>query len=129
MENSQKLYNKAKELIPGGTQLLSKRPEMHLPEAWPAYYKRAKGCEIWDHEGKHYIDVSYMGIGSCVLGYADEDVNTAVKQAIDQGNMTTLNCSDPESWDVISVFADCRQHQRSQEKYGHNRRSLEWQNT
>ena len=35
----QKLWQKAKKLIPGGNQLLSKRAEMFLPELWPAYYK------------------------------------------------------------------------------------------
>ena len=36
------LYRRAKGLIPGGTQLLSKRPEMFLPERWPAYYAKAR---------------------------------------------------------------------------------------
>ena len=43
-----KLYNYAKKLIPGGTQLLSKRPEMFAPNLWPAYYSKAKGSKIWD---------------------------------------------------------------------------------
>ena len=34
----QRLYLRAKKIIPGGTQLLSKRPEMFLPDQWPAYY-------------------------------------------------------------------------------------------
>ena len=38
------LYQLAKGIIPGGTQLLSKRPEMFAPELWPAYYSKAKGC-------------------------------------------------------------------------------------
>lgn len=91
MGKSQRLYKKAKTLIPGGTQLLSKRPEMFLPDFWPAYYDKAKGCEIWDLDGKRYIDMSYMGVGSCLLGYADSFVDSAVKKAIDKGNMTTLN--------------------------------------
>lgn len=91
MGESQELYKKAKELIPGGTQLLSKRPEMFLPDLWPAYYKSAKGCEVIDLDGKKYIDMVTMGIGSCVLGYADEDVNSAVKDAIDNASMTSLN--------------------------------------
>ena len=37
MKKSQKLYSKAKKLIPGGTQLLSKRPEMFAPDKWPTY--------------------------------------------------------------------------------------------
>ncbi len=93
MKNSgQKLWIKAKKLMPGGNQLLSKRSEMFLPDGWPAYYEKAKGCEIWDLDGKHYYDMSIMGIGSCVLGYADPEVNRAVKKAIDLGNMSTFNC-------------------------------------
>ena len=37
MGKGQELYKRAKEIIPGGTQLLSKRPEMWLPEQWPSY--------------------------------------------------------------------------------------------
>jgi len=91
MGKGQKLYKRAKAIIPGGTQLLSKRPELHLPDYWPSYYSKAKGCEVWDLDGKKYIDMSYMGIGACVLGYADQDVNKAVKLAIDRGNASTLN--------------------------------------
>lgn len=92
MNETQKLYDVAKKIIPGGTQLLSKRPEMHLPDFWPAYYSKAKGCEVWDLDENHYFDMSFMGIGSCILGYADDDINKAVKFVVDNGNMTTLNC-------------------------------------
>ncbi len=85
------LWDKAKKLIPGGTQLLSKRSEQFLPEQWPSYFKRAKGIEVWDLDKNKYIDMSYMGIGACILGYTDEDVNKAVRKVIDQGSMSTLN--------------------------------------
>lgn len=85
------LWNKAKKIIPGGTQLLSKRVELHLPEQWPAYFKQAKGVDVEDLDGNKFIDMSLMGVGSCILGYADDDVNEAVKQVIDSGNMCTLN--------------------------------------
>ena len=94
MGKGQILYEEAKRLIPGGTQLLSKRPEQLLPELWPAYYDRAKGCEIWDLDGNKYIDMSYMGIGANTLGYADEDVDKAVIECVQKGNMTTLNCPE-----------------------------------
>ena len=93
----QMLYKKAKTLIPGGTQLLSKRPEMFLPEYWPAYYSKAKGCKIWDLDGNEYIDVSYMGIGANVLGYANDEVDEAAREAIACGGMTTLNAPE-EVW-------------------------------
>jgi glutamate-1-semialdehyde 2,1-aminomutase len=94
MKNNEgvKLWNKAKLLIPGGNQLLSKRSEMFLPDLWPSYYKKAKGVEIWDLDNNNYIDMSIMGVGTCILGYADDDVNYAVKEAIDNGSMSTLNC-------------------------------------
>lgn len=104
MSKTQDLYAAARKLIPGGTQLFSKRPELHLPGYWPAYYERAKGCEVWDLDGRRYVDASYMGIGACVLGYADEDVNAAVQQAIDRGTMTTLNC--PEEVALAEVLCD-----------------------
>jgi len=86
-----KLYERAKKIIPGGTQLLSKRPEMFLPGFWPSYYSKAKGCEVWDLDGNRFLDFAQMGVGSCVLGYADDDVNTAVIRAISEGSMCSLN--------------------------------------
>ena len=94
MGKSQKLYQRAKSMIPGGTQLLSKRPEMFLPEYWPAYYKKAKGCYVWDLDDRKYMDASYMGIGANVLGYADEDIDLAVEWAISNGSMCTLNAPE-----------------------------------
>ena len=91
MNKTQQLYKKAKKLIPGGTQLLSKRPEMFAPNIWPAYYSKSKGCKVWDLDGNKYIDMSYMGIGSCIIGYSDEDINHEVIKAVNEGNMTTLN--------------------------------------
>jgi glutamate-1-semialdehyde 2,1-aminomutase len=91
MGKSQELYQKAKNIIPGGTQLLSKRPEMFLPDHWPAYYKKAKGCEIWDLDDNKYIDMSIMAIGASPLGYANAKVSSAVKQAIDNGCISSLN--------------------------------------
>jgi len=96
------LWNKAKKIIPGGTQLLSKRSEMYLPEQWPSYFKKAKGCEIWDLDGNKFIDMSSMGIGSCLLGYADSDVNKAVKTVIDSGSTSTLN--SPEEVELAELL-------------------------
>ena len=53
------LWNKAKKIIPGGNQLLSKRAELFLPNKWPTYYKKAKGIEIWDMDNNKYYDYRY----------------------------------------------------------------------
>ncbi|OGF63351.1 aminotransferase class III [Candidatus Giovannonibacteria bacterium RIFCSPHIGHO2_01_FULL_45_33] len=96
------LWNKAKKIIPGGNQLLSKRSEMFLPDGWPSYYRKARGAEICDLDGNRFIDMSIMGIGSCVLGYADPDVNKAVSRAIKEGSMSTLN--SPEEVELAELL-------------------------
>ena len=98
------LYNAAKQLIPGGTQLLSKRPEMFLPGAWPSYYSKCKGIEVWDIDGNKYRDFTIAGVGACTLGYADSDVDKAVKDAIRRGNMCTLNV--PEEIELAKLLCD-----------------------
>ena len=74
--------------------LLSKRSEMFLPNQWPAYFSKAKGCKVWDLDGKEYFDMSIMGIGTNTLGYGHPEVDEAVRKTIDNGNMSTLNCPE-----------------------------------
>ena len=90
----QKLWKRAKSVIPGGNMLLSKRAEMFLPDQWPAYFSKAKGCKVWDLDGKEYIDMSIMGIGTNILGYGHPEVDEAVMQTVRAGNMSTLNCPE-----------------------------------
>jgi len=105
MGAGQELYRKAKTIIPGGTQLLSKRPEMFLPGQWPAYYSKAKGCEVWDLDGNRYIDMSINGAGACILGAADPDVDEAVKKVIGAGTMSTLNApEEPELAELLCTI-------------------------
>ena len=94
MGAGQELYKKAKKLIPGGTMLLSKRPEMFLPDQWPSYFSKTKGCKVWDLDGKEYLDMSIMGIGTNTLGYSHDEVDAAVMEIIKSGNMSTLNCPE-----------------------------------
>jgi len=94
MGKGQKLWKRAIGIIPGGNMLLSKRAEMFLPEQWPAYFSKSKGCQVWDLNGKEYTDMSIMGIGTNILGYGHPKVDEAVKKTIDAGNMSTLNCPE-----------------------------------
>lgn len=94
MGRGQKLWRRAKQVIPGGNMLLSKRAEMFLPDKWPAYYSKAKGCRVWDLEGRELIDMSLMGVGTNTLGYGHPEVDEAVQETISNGNMSTLNCPE-----------------------------------
>ena len=94
MKKGQKLYRKAKRIIPGGTMLLSKRPELFLPEMWPSYFSKAKGCKVWTLDNEELIDMSIMGIGTNSLGYGHPEVDEKVQQTIIKGNMSTFNCPE-----------------------------------
>lgn len=90
--------------------LLSKRPEMFLPNIWPTYFSKTKGCYVWDLSGNKYTDISLMGVGTNVLGYNNPFVDGAVKKVIKAGNLSTLNCPEEvylaERLTCIHKFAD-----------------------
>ena len=88
------LWARAKKLIPGGSMLLSKRSEMYLPQGWPAYFSRTQGCSIWDLDGREYKDLSLMGIGTNILGYSRPEVDAAVHETVNKGNLSTLNAPE-----------------------------------
>lgn len=94
MGTGQKLWKRAKAVIPGGNMLLSKRAEMFLPDQWPAYFSKAKGCQVWDLDGNRYTDMCIMGIGTNILGYGNNEVDDAVRRTVDSGNMSTFNCPE-----------------------------------
>lgn len=74
--------------------LLSKRPEMFLPDHWPSYFDKASGCHVWDLDHTKYLDMFIMGIGTNSLGYGHPKVDEAVRQVINKGNMSTFNCPE-----------------------------------
>ncbi|MBN1555896.1 MAG: aminotransferase class III-fold pyridoxal phosphate-dependent enzyme [Phycisphaerae bacterium] len=87
---SNALYAQARERIPAATMLLSKRPELFAPGAWPVYFKRAWGSKVEDVDGNVYTD--FVGdVGATLLGRADPDVNAAVRNVIEHGNFCTQN--------------------------------------
>jgi glutamate-1-semialdehyde 2,1-aminomutase len=94
MNTGQKLWKRAKKIIPGGNMLLSKRAEMFLPEKWPAYFTKTKGCKVWDMDGNEYTDMAIMGVGINILGYSHPEVDETVREVVGQGNMSTFNCPE-----------------------------------
>lgn len=104
MLQSQKLQLEGRKRIPGMTQLLSKRPDMFSLGVWPGYYSKAKGAKVWDLDGREYLDMSIGGIGACVLGYADDEVDDAVMRAVRNGVACSLNC--PEEVELANLLCD-----------------------
>ena len=88
---SKRIWSEAKKLIPTGNHLLSKHPDIFLPNQWPEYYKRAKGIYIWDQNNTKYIDMCLMGVGTNILGYANTNIDKEVIKSIKSSNMSSLN--------------------------------------
>ena len=63
--------------------LLSKNPTRFLPDQWPTYFERSKGCKIKDLDGNTYFDFSLMGVGTNILGYANSFVDNGIKKVIE----------------------------------------------
>jgi len=83
------LFRRAERLIPGGTQLLSRRPVRFAHGVSPIFAQKAKGARFWDIDGNEYIDMT-MGINSAILGYCDPDVDRAVMEQIKKGTIFSI---------------------------------------
>ena len=110
MKDDLKLWEYANKIIPGGNGLLSKRPHRFCPYYWPTYFSKAKEIYIWDLKNKKYTDMSLMGIGTSILGYSNNEVDSSVKRKISQGINTTLNSVEEvklaEEILKVDTFAD-----------------------
>ena len=102
--NSLAMQERGKDVIPGMTQLLSKRPDLHAPGYWPGYFRCARGAYVWDLDANRYLDMSIGGIGATVLGYADAEVDAAVHWSISNGVASSLNC--PEEVELAELLCE-----------------------
>lgn len=89
LDKSLELYERAIQIIPGGSQTNSKRPEGYAPGAFPIYLDRGKGCRVYDVDGNEYIDY-IMALGPVNLGYAYPRVNEAVREQLEKATMINL---------------------------------------
>ena len=117
VSSGSELWQRAKQLIPGGSLLLSKRSEMYMPAGWPAYFDRTEGCAIWDLDGRRFLDLGFMGVGTNILGYSHPVVDDAVRAVVDKGNLSTLNAPEEvylaEELITLHPWADMVRYARS----------------
>ncbi len=82
MKQSQKLFNHAQLLIPGGVN--SPVRAYRSVGGTPPFIKRGRGAQIWDVDGNVYID--YVGSwGPMIAGHAHPEVVKAVQQMAERG--------------------------------------------
>ncbi len=89
VDRSIELTKRAEAIIPGVSQLISRRPRRAASGVSPAFAERAKGCRIWDVDGNEYVDWT-SGVGPIILGYADDVVDEAVKEQISKGSLYSI---------------------------------------
>ena len=90
VQTSLDLYEKAEKLIPGKTQLISRRASSFAHPISPIYASSAKGSRFTDVDGNEFIDWVNC-VTAVILGHADEVVDSAVKEQIDKGSLYTVN--------------------------------------
>ena len=90
VKNSVDLYNRADELIPGKTQLVSRRASQFAEGVSPIYASHAKGSRFTDVDGNEYIDWVNC-VSAVILGHAEESIDNAVKKQIDKGSLYSVN--------------------------------------
>lgn len=104
IQKSLALQERAKKRIPGISMLLSKRPDMFSLGVWPGYFSSASGAKVTDLDGNTYVDMSIAGIGANVLGYADPDVDEAVRSVVAKGTSSSL--LGPEDVDLADLLCE-----------------------
>lgn len=88
-EKSKDFLNRAEKTIPLGSQTFSKSKTAYVPGYGPLFATHGLGGRIWDIDGNRYVDL-VGGLMPNVLGYADPDVDYAIRQQLNNGITLSL---------------------------------------
>ena len=101
MKRSQKLFQHAQLFIPAGVN--SPVRAYRSVGGTPPFIQRGRGAQVWDADGKAYID--YVGSwGPLILGHTHPEVVKAVQQAAERG----LSFGAPTEQEVEMAELLCR---------------------
>ena len=79
-ENSKKLYEEAKKMVPGGVSSSIRQTEWPVP----LFFESAKGSKMFDVDGNEYIDY-VMGMGPNIFGHSPEFITNSVFKDMQDG--------------------------------------------
>jgi glutamate-1-semialdehyde aminotransferase len=88
-DRSMSWLTRARQVVPGASQTLSKGPGMFVEGAYPVFLERGQGCRVWDVDGNEYVDY-ILGLASITLGYAYPAVTEAVARQLERGSIFSL---------------------------------------
>ena len=90
LEKSQEHLKRALKTIPSASQTFSKSYIQHIKGISPFFIDRGKNAYVWDVDDNQYIDY-LAGLLPVLLGYADEEVNEAIKAQLAKGVSFSLS--------------------------------------
>ncbi|MGI6082941.1 MAG: aspartate aminotransferase family protein [Limnochordia bacterium] len=104
---SLELFSQARQLIPGGSQTNSKRPQNFAYGVYPIYIDRGQGCRVEDVDGNTFIDL-VGALGPINLGYCYPRVNQAIEEQLNRGIVSGLLFPvEPEAARLITEIVPC----------------------
>ena len=83
------LYRRSKEAIAHGALTNSKRPETFVRGVYPTVLKKGNGAYVYDTYDNVYVDF-ICGLGSNLLGYAQDDIASAIRAQTKLGTTLSL---------------------------------------
>lgn len=89
LNESADLWKRAEDVIPEGTQTLSKAPNQFVRGVTPIYLRCGVGAHVVDVDGNVFIDYP-MALGAVLLGHAHPRVVEAVRRQMADGTIFTL---------------------------------------
>ena len=76
LDNSDRLYKEAREVIPGGMMGI-RRPYNFVPGEYPIFFDSAKGGKVIDADGNEYMDM-LCAYGPIIIGHREREIDAAV---------------------------------------------------
>lgn len=111
-DRSEQMLARAENVIPLGSQTFSKSRTQFPVGVSPLYLERGSGSHVWDVDGNEYVDF-ISSLCSVTLGYADPDVDSAVREQLDRGVIFSLPATlETEVAELICEMVPCAERVR-----------------
>jgi len=88
-DQSQEMFQYAKDLIPTASQTFSKS-YLQFPQPSPLFLTHGDGALVWDVDGNEYVDLVGALLPN-ILGYRDPDVDAAIRSQLNRGISFSLS--------------------------------------
>ena len=104
---SEQLLERALKTIPLGSQTFTKSKTQFPYGVSPYFIERGEKARVWDVDGNEYLDFM-NALLSVSIGYADKEINEAVKAQIDKGVSFSLsNKLEVEVSELLTQMVPC----------------------